>query len=219
MQRKNVLAVLNDQLARQLLESNNPVRLAYTGVDGFPRVVPLGFHWNSQQFVICTIPGAPKIRALETNPKVAMTIDSTAFPPKVLLVRGTQERLRHRVGRFLGQKVAAVERLSVDPRCDPAPCGKHLCRIGELVGPPKSEHRAADFVSGCEIRVVVQPIGGPAGAIVGATGRDDAGFCVRRLVRVERFGEKAGEIGASGPTGMSGAHLALRIRCVQLLWQ
>ncbi len=89
MQHKNVLAVLNDQLARQLLESNNPVRLAYTSVDGFPRVVPLGFHWNGQQFVICTIPGAPKIRALEANPKVAMTIDSTAFPPKVLLVRGT----------------------------------------------------------------------------------------------------------------------------------
>jgi hypothetical protein len=63
--------------------------VAYTGLDGFPRVVPLGFHWNGAEFVICTTPNAPKVRALAANPDVALTIDTETFPPKGLLVRGT----------------------------------------------------------------------------------------------------------------------------------
>jgi hypothetical protein len=62
--------------------------LAYTGLDGSPRVVPLAFHWDGERFVICTIPGSPKVRALEANPDVAMTIDTESFPPHILLVRG-----------------------------------------------------------------------------------------------------------------------------------
>lgn len=89
MQHKEVMQVLNDPLAQELIHSSIPVRLAYTSVDGSPRVVPIGFHWNRERFVICTVPGAPKVRALATNPRVALTIDTNAFPPHVLLVRGT----------------------------------------------------------------------------------------------------------------------------------
>lgn len=89
MQQENVIQVLNDPLAKELLTSAIPVRLAYTGSDGFPRVVPVGFYWNGAQFVICTSPNAPKVRALTTNPKVALTIDTNTFPTHVLLVRGT----------------------------------------------------------------------------------------------------------------------------------
>jgi hypothetical protein len=52
-------------------------------------VVPLGFHWNGEQFVICTVPGSPKVRALSAHPQVALTIDTDTFPPHVLLVRGS----------------------------------------------------------------------------------------------------------------------------------
>ena len=79
----------NDPLAKELLQSNILVRMAYTGTDGFPRVVPLGFYWDGTQFYVCTATNAPKVRALETNPKVAMTIDTNTQPPHVLLVRGT----------------------------------------------------------------------------------------------------------------------------------
>ncbi|MGB6673241.1 MAG: pyridoxamine 5'-phosphate oxidase family protein [Candidatus Nitrosopolaris sp.] len=89
MQHENVIQVLNDPLAKELLTSAIPVRLAYTGSDGFPRVVPVGFYWNGAQFIIGTSPNAPKVRALTTNPKVALTIDTNTFPPHVLLVRGT----------------------------------------------------------------------------------------------------------------------------------
>lgn len=89
MQRENVIQVLNDPLAQELLNSAIPARLAYTGRDGFPRAIPIGFYWNGTQFFVCTAPNAPKVRALAANPKVALTIDTDTFPPHVLLVRGT----------------------------------------------------------------------------------------------------------------------------------
>ena len=89
MQRNEVMNVLNDPLAQELLGSRIPARVGYTSLDGSPRVVPLGFHWNGEQFVICTIPGSPKVRALAAHPQVALTIDTDTFPPHVLLVRGS----------------------------------------------------------------------------------------------------------------------------------
>jgi hypothetical protein len=89
MQHNEVLRLLNDPLAQELIQSRIPVRLAYTSIDGSPRVVPLGFHWNGEQFVVFTVPESPKVRALASNPLVALTIDTETFPPHVLLVRGT----------------------------------------------------------------------------------------------------------------------------------
>ena len=89
MQRNDVMRVLNDPLAQELMRSKIPARLAYTSVDGSPRAVPLGFHWNGQQFVIFTVPGSPKVQALAAHPQVALTVDTETFPPHVLLVRGT----------------------------------------------------------------------------------------------------------------------------------
>ena len=89
MQRNDVMHVLNDPLAQELIRSNIPARVAYTSVDGSPRAVPLCFHWNGEQFVICTVPGSPKVRALAAHPQVALTIDTDTFPPHVLLVRGS----------------------------------------------------------------------------------------------------------------------------------
>jgi len=60
-------------------------------MDGTPRVIPIWFHWNDQEFVLGTPPKAPKLKALAKNPKVALTIDDNTFPHKVLLVRGTAQ--------------------------------------------------------------------------------------------------------------------------------
>jgi Pyridoxamine 5'-phosphate oxidase len=83
-----VKTVLNDPLALQLLASSVPARPAYTALDGKPRVVPIGFLWDGARFVICTVPGSAKVRALEARPDVAMTIDTETWPPNALLVRG-----------------------------------------------------------------------------------------------------------------------------------
>lgn len=88
-----IRAAMEDPVAQRLLSSANPARLAYVAPDGTPRVVPVGFVWNGTTIVIGTVPGAPKVPALEANPAVAVTIDTSppAWPPNVLLVRGTAE--------------------------------------------------------------------------------------------------------------------------------
>jgi hypothetical protein len=40
---------------------------------------------------MATVPKSAKVAALRTSPKVALTIDQGAFPPKALLIRGTAE--------------------------------------------------------------------------------------------------------------------------------
>src|SRR5829696_4253364 len=48
--------------ARNLLDSATLLRLAYNGSDGFPRVIPIGLHWNGNQIVVCTAATAPKVK-------------------------------------------------------------------------------------------------------------------------------------------------------------
>ena len=83
------LALLHEPAAQELLRSSIPARLAYVWPDGTLRVVPIWFHWTGQEFVMGTPPKAPKLKALASNPKVAITIDDNTFPHKVLLIRGT----------------------------------------------------------------------------------------------------------------------------------
>lgn len=83
------LDLLNDPIAQELLRSTIPARMAYVWPDGTPRVVPVWFHWNDQDFVVGTPAKAPKLKALARNPNVALTIDENTFPHKVLMVRGT----------------------------------------------------------------------------------------------------------------------------------
>jgi hypothetical protein len=58
-----------------LLRSSTLCRLAYLGQDNLPRVIPIGFHWNAKRIVVCTATTSPKVRALESRPDVALTID------------------------------------------------------------------------------------------------------------------------------------------------
>ncbi len=88
--RQGDVSLLDDPVARQLLKSTIPARLAYNWLDGTPRVVPIWFHWDGKEIVLGSPPRAPKLRALRKNPEVALTIDDAAtWPYKALLVRGT----------------------------------------------------------------------------------------------------------------------------------
>jgi Pyridoxamine 5'-phosphate oxidase len=88
---EEIRAAMEDSVAQRLLESANPARLAYVARDGTPRVVPVGFHWDGATFVVGTAPRAAKVSALQANPAVALTIDTSppTWPPNALLVRGT----------------------------------------------------------------------------------------------------------------------------------
>ena len=82
---------LGDPGAQELLASSQPLRLAYAGRDGLPRVVPIGFLWKDEQLFVCTAASAPKVAALIERPSVAVTIDrgETSTTAKQLLIRGT----------------------------------------------------------------------------------------------------------------------------------
>jgi Pyridoxamine 5'-phosphate oxidase len=89
MNRNEVTEVLSKPISQGLLGSSIPARLAYTGVDGDPRVVPVGFWWDGTRLLVFTVPKAAKVAALKKNPRVAITIDTQEqWPPRVLLVRG-----------------------------------------------------------------------------------------------------------------------------------
>jgi nitroimidazol reductase NimA-like FMN-containing flavoprotein (pyridoxamine 5'-phosphate oxidase superfamily) len=85
---------LNDELgqpgAQAMLRSSSSCHLAYLGPDGLPRVVPVGFLWKGGRVIVCTATTAPKVRALETRPDVALTIDGGDKPESAqsLSIRG-----------------------------------------------------------------------------------------------------------------------------------
>ncbi len=78
-----------DPVAQKLLHAPTLARFAYTGLDGAPRVIPIGWEWDGSALLMWTVPRSAKVRALQRDPRVAVTIDTNDFPPKVLLVRGT----------------------------------------------------------------------------------------------------------------------------------
>jgi hypothetical protein len=83
--------LLQDPIAQELLTSRIPARLAYNWTDGTPRVVSIWFHWNGSDIVMATLPGAPKLKALQSGDRVAITIDTNDPPHHILSIRGTAE--------------------------------------------------------------------------------------------------------------------------------
>ena len=77
-----------DPYVQQLLQAPIPARLAYIGLDGTPRVVPVSYLWDGETFVFASPPGWYKVRAIEANPNVALTVDTNDFPPLILSARG-----------------------------------------------------------------------------------------------------------------------------------
>jgi nitroimidazol reductase NimA-like FMN-containing flavoprotein (pyridoxamine 5'-phosphate oxidase superfamily) len=90
MNAEELASELNHPGAQELLRNGRLARLAYSGRDGFPRVVPIGFHWDGGRIFVCTATIAPKVKALAERPNVALTIDTDA-PPVALMIRGTAE--------------------------------------------------------------------------------------------------------------------------------
>lgn len=82
------IADLGDPAAVELLEHQQLARMGYTGPDGFPRVIPVGFLWRGGRVIVCTAPSSPKVGALRARPQVALTIDTEQPPNRALLIRG-----------------------------------------------------------------------------------------------------------------------------------
>lgn len=79
---------MDDPIVAGLLMGPNLARLAYVTPSGRPRVVPIWFGHHNGDLIMVTGPKAAKLRSLEKNGSVAVTIDSSSPPYKVLLIDG-----------------------------------------------------------------------------------------------------------------------------------
>lgn len=89
MEEQEIRGILDDEVTRALVDRSPVMRVAYTGRDGAPRVVPVSYLLRGGQFVFCTIASAAKVAALRADPRVAITIDTPHPDLCCLLVRGT----------------------------------------------------------------------------------------------------------------------------------
>ena len=90
MTNDEIAEILAKPYSQELLNGPEPARMAYNGLDGDPRCIPIGFWIEDWRVVMATVPKSAKVAALRRHPQVALTIDH-GFPPKVLLIRGTAE--------------------------------------------------------------------------------------------------------------------------------
>jgi hypothetical protein len=100
-------SLLDDPVAKELLSSSIPARLAYTWKDGTPRVVPIWFQWTGTEIVMGTPGNAPKAVALNDGDAVAVTIDANEWPYHALIVRG-RATVEHQRGVVTEYAQAAV---------------------------------------------------------------------------------------------------------------
>jgi PPOX class probable F420-dependent enzyme len=105
------LLPLDDEVVAGLLAGPNLARLAYVGRNGRPHVVPIWCMYRDGEIIMVTGPKADKVRAIEANPAVSLTIDASTPPYHVLLIDGDAtveatdgmaEEYPEIVGRYLG---------------------------------------------------------------------------------------------------------------------
>lgn len=124
------LRLLQTPVARELLSSALPARLAYVAKDGAPRIVPSWFEWTGEEIVMPTFIWAPhvpreaaRLAVLRQGPEVAVSIDTNDFPPHVLQIRGKATvtevngiaaEYAASARRYLGEEQAAGYLASID---------------------------------------------------------------------------------------------------------
>ena len=89
MEREEIERELSAAGAQELLASSS-AHLGYVAPDGSPRVIPVGFFWTGEEFVVSTAATAPKVNALSARAEVALAIDAGDTPggARSLSVRG-----------------------------------------------------------------------------------------------------------------------------------
>jgi hypothetical protein len=90
MERHDIDDELSTPGAQDLLASTSAAHLAYIAKDGTPRVMPVGYFWTGDQFIVSTATTAPKVAALSARADVALTIDGGDTPDqaRTISVRG-----------------------------------------------------------------------------------------------------------------------------------
>ena len=93
MEQHEIDAELSTPGAQEMLAATSAAHLAYVESDATPRVIPVGFWWTGEQFVVSTATTSPKVAALSARRDVALAIDGGDSPgaARALSVRGRAE--------------------------------------------------------------------------------------------------------------------------------
>jgi len=131
-----MLEQLETPVARVLLQSTIPARLAFQGVSGRPHVTAIWFVWRDGNIIVCSACESHKVKGIRKFPDVELTIDTDTVPYKSLRIRGVArvedtdgicpeyvEAAHHYYGKELGQKwinwfgkaVPAMSRITIEP--------------------------------------------------------------------------------------------------------
>ncbi len=104
---------MNTLEVEQFLDSNPRwICLSSIGPDGFPHTVPLGYFRISSSIYLGCKDGTQKVKNIEHNPKVALSLDSgtTMKDIKGILLRGNAEIIRDSKQRLALHQMAAKHR-------------------------------------------------------------------------------------------------------------
>jgi PPOX class probable F420-dependent enzyme len=95
----------------QRLHSDQIAWLTTVRPDGRPHVVPVGFFWDGQTFLICSEPNTQKLRNLHHNPQVMLALDGTGhLGYDVVVVEGTAEVLNESTLNILRAYPGGIEK-------------------------------------------------------------------------------------------------------------
>jgi hypothetical protein len=122
MDRHEVNEELSAPGAQELLTTTAAAHLAYTGRDGTPRVIPIGFYWTGSQVIMATATTSPKVAALSARPDVAVSIDAGNTPggARALSIRG---RAGVEIVDGVVEEYLAMARISMGPMRPPSSRG------------------------------------------------------------------------------------------------
>lgn len=114
MNQREIDEELSTEGAQTLLTTTAMAHLAYTGTDGAPRCVPVGFYWTGELVVVSTATTSPKVAALTARPEVAISIDAGDTPggAVALSIRG---RASIEIVDGVVPEYLAASRISMDP--------------------------------------------------------------------------------------------------------
>jgi nitroimidazol reductase NimA-like FMN-containing flavoprotein (pyridoxamine 5'-phosphate oxidase superfamily) len=101
--------------AAALLDGTQFAHLAYTAADGTPRVVPIGIYWTGTEFVVSTSDTAPKVRALQDRPDVALSVVSGGDSPADATSLSVRGRAEVRIVDGVTEEYLAASRRSMEP--------------------------------------------------------------------------------------------------------
>ena len=71
------------------LTETHLARIATVQPDGSPHVTPVWYLWNAPYLLIAVVSTSRKVRNIQQNPRVAITIDTESSPAQGVIIEGT----------------------------------------------------------------------------------------------------------------------------------